>query len=145
MTSCAIKLSWPLLEAVCPRERVSDLLSQQQRWGKRERKLNQLVLVYLLISWHLFIGQPLRAVLERLCAPLRLLSDGLLPQLPSWAALCYRRKLLGVRLMRTLFRQTCRLLAGQETIRSSYSQLVKRALAHLYLVVKALSVSSTVF
>jgi hypothetical protein len=39
-------LRFEVLEQVCPRELVIDLLSRGHDWGKRERRLNQLLVVY---------------------------------------------------------------------------------------------------
>jgi hypothetical protein len=38
-------LRFEVLEQVCPRELVSDLLSRCHAWGERERSLNQLLVV----------------------------------------------------------------------------------------------------
>ena len=96
------RLSLPLLEQIYPREVIGELLSQLNRWEKRERKLSQLVMVYLLLAWHLFCQESLRSVFLHLSAGLRLC--GMLPasQVPGKSALLKRRKQLGVRLFRLL-------------------------------------------
>jgi Insertion element 4 transposase N-terminal len=107
--------SLPILEQLYSRELVSELLSQFGLWEQRERKLNQLLMVYLLIAWHLFVGQSLRSVCLRLSAAWRLLAALSPCEIPSAAALTYRRKQLGVRLFRTLMRRVCQPLATPET------------------------------
>jgi hypothetical protein len=43
-------LRFEVLEQLCPPELVSELLTRCHAWGKRERSLNQLVLVYYVIA-----------------------------------------------------------------------------------------------
>ena len=64
------QVSFSVLEQISPREVVAGLLSQDQAWEQRERKLNHLFLVYLLIAWSLSRSS-LRAVCDRLLRPLR--------------------------------------------------------------------------
>jgi hypothetical protein len=47
-------LRFEVLEQLCPRERVRDLLTRCHDWGKRERSLNQLLIVYYIIALALF-------------------------------------------------------------------------------------------
>jgi hypothetical protein len=107
------QLSFAVLEEIYPREVVASLLSQEQAWEQRERKLNQLVLVYLLIVWSLSARGSLRGVCDRLLRPLRLI--GLVQEsTPTAAALCYRRGQLGVRVLRHLFHLLCRPFADAQ-------------------------------
>ena len=110
-----LDFSLPLLEQLYPRELVSDLLSQEQRWGQRERKLNQVLMVSLLIAWPLFLKHSLRRVFVQLSSALRLLSGLSALVVPTEAALTYRRKQLGVRIMRALLLRACHPLATPET------------------------------
>lgn len=109
------QFSLSLLEQIYPREMIGELLSQLKRWEKRERKLSQLVMVYLLLAWHLFCHESLRSVFLHLSAGLRL--SGLLSasQIPTKNAFFKRRKQLGVRFFRTLLRRRCQPLATAET------------------------------
>ena len=43
-------LRFEVLEQLCPPELVSELLSRSHAWGKRERSLNQLLVVYYVIA-----------------------------------------------------------------------------------------------
>jgi hypothetical protein len=100
-----------LLERIYPRDLVCDLLTQFHLWERRERKLNQLVMVYLLIAWHLFLNESVRSVFLHLSAGLRLVGNMSMSQVPTKGAFLHRRKQLGVRLMRTLLRRVCKPLA----------------------------------
>jgi len=109
------RFSLPLLEQIYPREVICDLLSQFNLWEKRERKLSQLVMVYLLIAWHLFRHENLRSVFLHISAGLRLLGIMSTSEVPTRTAFLFRRKQLGVRLLRTLVRRICKPLADAQT------------------------------
>ena len=109
------RLSLPLLEQIFPRSVMADLLSQLDRWEQRERKLSQLVMVYLLLCWHLFAQESLRSVFRHLSAGLRLLGLMSMEQVPTKNAFLRRRKQLGVRFFRWLLRRVCRPLATPQT------------------------------
>ncbi len=89
-------LRFEVLEQVCPRELVSDLLTRCHAWGKRERSLNQLLVVYYVIGLSLFRRLNLAAVLVHLVRGLRWL----------W---------LGSPIMRHLFQRVCRPMATEQT------------------------------
>jgi hypothetical protein len=55
-----------VLEQLCPPELVSELLKRGHAWGKRERSLNQLLVVYYVIALSLFRRLNLAAVLGHL-------------------------------------------------------------------------------
>src|SRR5258708_12832568 len=59
------QLSFSVLEQIYPREVVAGVLSQDQAWEQRERKLNHLFLVYLLILWSLSARSSLRMCCDR--------------------------------------------------------------------------------
>jgi hypothetical protein len=108
------QLSFSVLEQIYPREVVAGVLSQDQAWEQRERKLNHLFLVYLLIVWSLSARSSLRLVCDRLLRPLRL-SGALAESTPTSGAFCYRRGQLGVRVLRHLFRLRARPFAQAQT------------------------------
>ena len=108
-------LRFEVLERVCPRELVSDLLSRCHGWGKRERSLNQLLVVYYVIGLSLFRRLNLAAVLGHLVRGLRWLWANPCLRLPTAAALVYRRKPLGCPVMRHLFQRVCRPMATEQT------------------------------
>jgi hypothetical protein len=108
-------LRFEVLEQVCPRELVSDLLSRCHAWGERERSLNQLLIVYYVIALSLFRRLNLAAVLAHLVRGLRWLWSNPLLHLPTAAALVYRRRQLGTPVLRHLFQRVCRPMATEQT------------------------------
>lgn len=108
------QLSFSVLEEIYPREVVAGVLTEDRAWEQRERKLNHLFLIYLLLIWSLSARSSLRAVCDRLLRPLRL-SGALAESTPTSAALCYRRGHLGVRVLRHLFGLLARPFAQAQT------------------------------
>jgi hypothetical protein len=108
-------LRFEVLEQVCPRDLVSELLTRCHAWGERERSLNQLVLVYYVIALSLFRRLNLAEVLGHLVRGLRWLWANPCLRLPTAAALVYRRRQLGTPVMRHLFQRVCRPMATEQT------------------------------
>src|SRR6266852_7776492 len=108
-------LRFEVLEQLCPRELVSELLTRCHGWGKRERSLNQLLIVYYVIALSLFRRLNLAAVLAHLVSGLRWLWPNPSLRLPTAAALVYRRRQLGGPVMRHLFQRVCRPMATKQT------------------------------
>ncbi len=104
-----------LLEQLYPREEVADLLTRCYAWEERERKLSQVVMVYYVIGLSLLRRLNLAAVLRFLARGLRWLWPDPELALPTASALVYRRKQLGVTVLRQLFRHRCHPMATQET------------------------------
>src|SRR5258707_14726987 len=100
-------MRFEVLEQLCPRELVSELLSRCHAWGERERSLNQLLVVYYVISLSLFRRINLAAVLAHLVRGLRWLWSNPSVRLPTAAALVYRRRQLGTPVIRHLFQRVC--------------------------------------
>ena len=103
-----------MLEQLCPRELVSELLTRCHAWGERERSLNQLVLVYYVITLSLFRRLNLAAVLSHLVRGLRWLWSDPSLRLPTAAALVYRRRQLGTPMCH-LFQRVCHPIATEQT------------------------------
>lgn len=104
------------LEQVYPRELVSELLTQQQAWEQRERKLNHLIMVYVVILLCLLPRHSLQALYEHLTRAWRWVSAGRgADGPPTEAALCYRRRTLGIGVLRRLAQRACRPLASPQT------------------------------
>src|SRR5260221_14353784 len=95
------------LEQVWPRELVSDLLTRCHAWGKRERSLNQLLVVYYVIGLSLFRRLNLAAVLVHLVRGLRWRWANPCLRLPAAAGVGCRRQQLGSPIMRHLFQRVC--------------------------------------
>jgi hypothetical protein len=108
-------LRFEVLEQVCPRELVSELLTRCHAWGKRERSLNQLLVVYYVIALSLFRRLNLAEVLCHLVRGLRWLWSNPCLRRPSAAALVYRRRQLGTPMLRHLFQRVCRPMATEQT------------------------------
>lgn len=108
-------LRFEVLEQLCPPELVRELLTRDHAWGKRERSLNQLVLVYYVIALSLFRRLNLAEVLGHLACGLRWLWFNPCLRLPTAAALVYRRRQLGTPVMRHLFQRVCHPIATEQT------------------------------
>src|SRR5260370_11889606 len=108
-------LRFEVLEQLCPRELVSDLLSRCHAWGERDRSLNQLLIVYYVIALSLFRRLNLAAVLAHLVRGMRWLWSNPALRLPTAAALVYRRTPLGTPVMRHLFQRLPQPIASEQT------------------------------
>ena len=69
------QITLPVLEEVYPRELVCQVLHDLDRWEHRERKLNHVIMVYLLIAWTLLPTMALKRVWSQLSSGLRWLSQ----------------------------------------------------------------------
>jgi hypothetical protein len=108
-------LSWPILEQFFPRQRIEQLIESCYGQSTRARKLTLVLVVWVLICWHLYLRHSLGAVFLKLSSAQRWLADDEPEALPTRAAWTYRRKQLGVRLLRRLFEATCVPLATPQT------------------------------
>src|SRR5438445_6841359 len=83
------QVALPVLEEIYPRELVCQVLYDLHRWEQRERKLNHVLMVYLLIAWTLLPTLALKRVWSQLSSALRWLSQEALSQgLPGASSLC---------------------------------------------------------
>src|SRR5436305_2971067 len=108
-------LSWPILEQFYPRQRIEQLTERYCEQATRVRKLTVVLVVFVLICWSLYLRHSLGAVFLKLSSAHRWLPEEEPESLPTRAAWTYRRKQLGVRLLRRLFEQSCVPLATAET------------------------------
>jgi hypothetical protein len=108
-------LSFPILEEVYPRELVCQVLHEVGRWEQRERKLNHVLMVFLLIAWTMMPTMALKQVFSQLTSFLRWMSAQAPLPLPAASALCYRRHTLGVAPLRLLMRLACKPLCQPST------------------------------
>src|SRR6266567_4401304 len=108
-------LSWPILEQFYPRQRIEHLTESILGQTTRVRKLRVVLVVWVLICWHLYVRHSLGAVFLKLSSAQRWLAEEEPEALPTRAAWTYRRKQLGVRLLRTLLEQSCVPLADEHT------------------------------
>jgi hypothetical protein len=109
------RLSWPLLEQFYPRERLEALVETGTAQTTRIRKLSLVLMIYVLICWNLYLRHSLGAVFLQLSSAERWLGEEEPEAPPTRAAWTYRRKQLGVEVMRNLFEQSCGLLADADT------------------------------
>ena len=110
------QVALPVLEEIYPRALVCQVLSDLHRWEQRERKLNQVIMIYLLIAWMLVPTMALKRVWTQLSSAVRwLIPQDASQRLPSASALCYRRFKLGVEPLRWLMRLACQPLCGPST------------------------------
>src|SRR5216117_960566 len=110
------QIALPVLEEVYPRVLVCQVLHDLDRWEQRERKLNHVIMVYLLIAWTLLPTMALKRVWSQLTSALRWLSQEAPSQgLPGASALCSRRRTLGVGPLRLLMRLACQPLCEPST------------------------------
>jgi transposase IS4-like protein/DDE family transposase len=110
------QMALPVLEEVYPGELVCQVLHDLDRWEQRERKLNHVIMVYLLIAWTLLPTMALKRVWSQLTSALRPLCQQA-PKLglPGAWALCYRRRTVGVGPLRLLMRLGCKPLCEPST------------------------------
>ncbi len=93
-------LTWPILEQFFPRQRIEQLVETFYGQATRARKLTVVLVVWVLICWHLYLRHSLGAVFLKLSSAERWLAEEEPDAPPTRAAWTYRRKQLGVRLLR---------------------------------------------
>lgn len=96
-------------------ERLVAIVEEEPTGEKRERRLNLVCTIFILIAQALLTSQNLREVMASLLHPLRMLwpAESSEPStVPRGSALSYRRAQLGIRPLRQLFEQVCQLLAS---------------------------------
>src|SRR4029453_15434347 len=103
------------LERAVPLDTIKSVLQQQGVQTQRERKLNMVVTVWVIIAInryaHLLIGH----VMRKLARGLRFIWPDPNYRLPKASALTYRRYQLGARPLAALFRRLCRPMATPQT------------------------------
>jgi hypothetical protein len=104
------QVSFGLLQQIIPREQVLQALSQTDAFEQRERRLNMLCVLYILMARALYPHRGPGWVTRQIWDEARFLfADPTAPalQAPTPPALCYRRHQLGVKVLQTLVRQVC--------------------------------------
>src|SRR6266566_7718527 len=107
--------SLPVLERLYDRQTIEELISAFHHKPTRARKLTMTIVIYVLICWSLLLGSTLGAVYAELCSAERYLAEQDPEELPGRGAWVYRRKQVGVQILRRLFRLKCKPLAQPET------------------------------
>src|SRR5215469_4906846 len=108
-------LRFELLQQIIPIERIKAVLSQHHATEKRERKLNMVVMIWVLIAMNLFTDCSLGYVLRKLAQGLRYIRPNPHYALPGDNAITYRRYQLGPRPLVALFKHCCHPIASRET------------------------------
>jgi hypothetical protein len=104
-----------VLETIIPADTIRQVLSSEQAWEAREKKLNLQLMVYLIIALALFPAQSTAHVLRTISAGLRHLWPQPVEQLATKSALSTRRKQLGAQPMQTLFSRVVHPIATPQT------------------------------
>ena len=104
-----------VLQDIYPREVIEQVLTDCHAWEKREKALNMVAIVYLVIAMSLFPRLKLSGVLRRLASGARFLWSDPNEAVPTDGAICQRRQQLAVTAVRHLFRRCCRPLATPAT------------------------------
>lgn len=104
-----------MIENIVPRATIAAVLAAEGRLTERERKLNLLVTVLLIIMMNLYTADSIGAVLEKMTQGLRYIWPDPDYQVPNASAVSYRRDQVGARPVVALFHQVCRPLAEPDT------------------------------
>ena len=98
-----------------PQAAIAAVLAAEGRATERERKLNLLVTVRLIIMLNIYTSDAMSAVLEKMAQGLRYIWPDPDYVLPNASAISYRRDQVGARAMVALFHQVCQPLATPDT------------------------------
>lgn len=104
-----------VLQEIYPLEAVEEVLDDCHAWEKREKALNMVTILYLVIALTLFPRLMVGGVLRRLASGARFLWPDPTQAVASEGAICQRRHQLGVTPVRHLFRRCCRPQATPQT------------------------------
>lgn len=109
------ELNLALIERIVPRETIRAVLAAAGCQTKRERKLNLLVTVLLVIMMNIYTTDPIEEVLKKIAQGLRYIWPDPDYEVANASAISYRRSQLGARPMVALFHEVCQPLATPET------------------------------
>jgi hypothetical protein len=109
------ELSLAAIEHIVPRASIAGALAAEGRLTERERKLNLLITVLLVIMINIYTSDSMTDVLEQMAQGLRYIWPDPDYVLPKASAISYRRYQVGARPMVALFHQVCQPLATPET------------------------------
>ena len=104
-----------VLEQVLPVATIQAVLAREGRMGQRERKLNMVLTVLLLIVQHIYSNLSQREAMRKVSKGLRYVWPDPEYVMAGASALSYRRYQLGARPLAALFHEICRPLATAET------------------------------
>jgi hypothetical protein len=104
-----------MIESIVPPATIAAVLAAEGRFTERERKLNLLVTVLLMIMINLYTADSIGAVLEKMVQGLRYIWPDPDYVVPNPSAISYRRYQVGARPMVALFHEVCQPLAEPDT------------------------------
>src|SRR5260370_9732237 len=104
-----------VVQEVFPLAVVEKVLTDCHAWEKREKALNMVTILYLVIALTLFPRLTVGGVLRRLASGARFLWPDPREAVPTDGAICQRRQQLGVTPVRQLCRRCCRPQATPQT------------------------------
>ena len=104
-----------VLEQVLPVATIQAVLAREGRMGQRERKLNMVLTVLLLIVQHIYSNLSQREAMHKVSKGLRYVWPDPEYVMAGASALSHRRYQLGARPLAALFHEICRPLATAET------------------------------
>jgi hypothetical protein len=105
-----------IVEQIYPQQIIFEQLDQHHGWEERERKLNMVVIFYLLLCAALWTRLAYQHVLEQLARPLHVQGLPLSALRVCRSAISYRREQLGSALLQGVFARCCRPICTPETI-----------------------------
>lgn len=103
------------IQRVIPAVTIQAVLEKENSQSCRERKLNLLVTVMIILGLHLYPLLSMGGVVEKMARGLRFIWPNPDYEVVKDSGLSYRRYQLGARVMVALFRQVCRPIARPET------------------------------
>lgn len=109
------RLSQEAIEQLVPMECIESVLIERGVQEKRQRKLKMSWVVLVLILMNLYPALAIRYLLLKFLSGVFLIEGRSPEELPSEAALCFRRKQLKVKSMEAVFRRICRPMATEQT------------------------------
>ena len=103
------------LEQAVPLDTIKAVLEHQGVQAQRERKLNMVVTVWVVIVMNLYAHLSIGHVMRKLARGLRFIWPEPTYRVPKASALTYRRYQLGARPLAALFRRLCHPMATPQT------------------------------
>jgi len=109
------ELNLAVIERIVPQATIAAILEAEGQQTERERKLNLLVTVLLVIMLNIYTTYSIGDVLEKMVQGLRYIWPDPDYVIPNDSAISYRRYQVGARPMVALFHQVCQPLATSAT------------------------------
>jgi hypothetical protein len=109
------ELQLDVLRRAVPTDDISAVLDAENAWETRERKLNMVVMVLLVIAMNWYSHVSIGTVMRKTGQGLRFIWPDADIALPKDAAISQRRYQLGARPMVSLFHRVCRPMATPQT------------------------------